>query len=270
VIPENGRDLTLFLIRGVPESTPFKPSTRKEVRDIGWHEVSSLPFLGKPSEQTALLYTKPLKNVLRHIANWARTATGVFATALQRKGRRKNNTEHLEVMEACSSKPPATIAKGLPSSSSHITIVYSAGLETPACIDPNLDASGGVEEPHSRSSAVSESLLPETPTRLLRASLALAEEVTRARGTNTFEKDKVSRKSASPASSPGLSASSDTSLVGCPCIAVVSDCRNCNFPLTRDKRFEVPRQSSTHLATADISPLLNFRFQVVELLRCFD
>ena len=39
----SGQSTRLFIIPGVPESTPFAPQTRKEISKIQWHPVEALP-----------------------------------------------------------------------------------------------------------------------------------------------------------------------------------------------------------------------------------
>lgn len=33
----------LFIVAGIPESTEFCPQTRKEISDIKWHQINTLP-----------------------------------------------------------------------------------------------------------------------------------------------------------------------------------------------------------------------------------
>jgi len=40
---DSGKQRTCYICRGVPESFPFEPVTRKEVSDVAWYEIDSIP-----------------------------------------------------------------------------------------------------------------------------------------------------------------------------------------------------------------------------------
>jgi 8-oxo-dGTP pyrophosphatase MutT (NUDIX family) len=51
-VTSRGKNIRLYIVRGVPGSTVFHPQTRKEISKIEWHDVTSLPTYSKKSNTT--------------------------------------------------------------------------------------------------------------------------------------------------------------------------------------------------------------------------
>jgi 8-oxo-dGTP pyrophosphatase MutT (NUDIX family) len=50
-----GQQITLYIIQGIHESTPFAPQTRKEISDIAWHSMDLLVSVFKNNHYTGSL-----------------------------------------------------------------------------------------------------------------------------------------------------------------------------------------------------------------------
>jgi 8-oxo-dGTP pyrophosphatase MutT (NUDIX family) len=142
-VHEHTRDITMFIVRGVPETTTFLPRTRKEIGAVAWHDVCALPFLGSPSPGSAIKYSKTLKNVLKNLTRWVHHHPGTFiAFNKKQDGRLKTQydfpqspplpsfeTDIIAALEARGLES-AQIAAALPQfcepNNEHLSIQYSA------------------------------------------------------------------------------------------------------------------------------------------------
>jgi len=65
---------TLYVAVGVPETTDFKPKSRKEISDIAWHSISKLPR-AKKREQDSKLYWNVYPFVAK-LLKWLESSRG--------------------------------------------------------------------------------------------------------------------------------------------------------------------------------------------------
>lgn len=67
-VTRQNKNIRLYVVKGVPESTVFKTQTRKEISEIKWHKVQSLPVFSKSKKvaayQTAIPFLYSLKQYI--------------------------------------------------------------------------------------------------------------------------------------------------------------------------------------------------------------
>lgn len=68
-VTRQGKNIRLYIIRGVPENTQFVTQTRKEISKIKWHQVSKLPFFNKKVQDSNYYMAVPFMNGLKKYIN---------------------------------------------------------------------------------------------------------------------------------------------------------------------------------------------------------
>lgn len=71
-VTRQNKNIRLYVVKGVPESTVFETQTRKEISEIKWHRVQSLPVFSKTKKVAAYQHAVPFLHGLKQYISRAR------------------------------------------------------------------------------------------------------------------------------------------------------------------------------------------------------
>lgn len=268
---ETSHEVTMFILRGVPESTWFEPQVRKEVRAVAWHELCTLPHVGNHSGGGGgISQFSKVKQILKSLSQW-----------LKEYPRDQPQRAHKALPSFETNIVAALEARGVQST-------QIAALLPPPC-------SGQRETPGSRVATKARKVEDEPPTWVPLPSLRWGTTggITEQQ-EETIDSRSSETSSSTPPSSPGLSASSSdqqqqqvpavrcgsSSDQGSKTCCPVGDFLERTVPDQALESVESPKVIHNQVANPrdnlvdntnnNSSSSFTFKFNVNELLSCFD
>uniref|UniRef100_A0A060SW71 ARAD1A02508p n=1 Tax=Blastobotrys adeninivorans TaxID=409370 RepID=A0A060SW71_BLAAD len=101
-----GKNIRLYVVRGIPRSTVFQPQTRKEISKIEWHDVEKLPAFSKraPKKANEYILVAPF---MPGLAKYIKKAKGIASSLSKSEARALKNL--LGVADKKTKKPEETV-----------------------------------------------------------------------------------------------------------------------------------------------------------------